>query len=62
VEDEVIRVFRQTSMGIARDFGADINPEVKAKFKSLTTKYEIAKYRDELIKQALKDYEETHNE
>lgn len=49
-------------MSITRDFGADISPEIKAKFKSLTTKYEIAKYRDELIKQALKDYEETHHE
>jgi hypothetical protein len=62
VEDEAIRVFRQTSIGIARDFGANISPEIKAKFKSLTTKYEIAKYRDELIKQALRDYEETHHE
>ena len=58
MEDESVREFRRAAIYIARDFGAEITPEIKATFKSLTTKREIAKYRDELIQKALDEYED----
>jgi hypothetical protein len=58
MEDESVKEFRRVAIHIAKDFGADITPEIKATFKSLTTKREIAKYRDELIQKALDEYED----
>lgn len=57
MEDESVREFRRAAICIAKDFGAEITPEIKAIFKSLTTKREIEKYRDKLIQKALDEYE-----
>ena len=57
MEDESVREFRRAAIGIAKDFGANITPEIKTQFKSLTTKREIEKFRDVLIQKALDEYE-----
>lgn len=58
MEDESVREFRRAAICIAKDFGTEITPEIKATFKSLTTKREIEKYRDKLIQKALDEYED----